>query len=199
MPEPLKDKKHPHPTNALTIDVEDNHRIVARNLLGKDGPPSEAVLRNTRRVLEHLGNHNVRGTFFVLGEVATTYPELVRAIVSGGHELGTHGFRHHEVYKLTPEEFRLLELVSEGKPKQTIASALGRCVRTVEVYQKQLMTKIGVDSLLELVRFAVLACDGGPHVCLGLSRACHWDSLVSQSVASYGDGDDEPMSRQRPR
>lgn len=93
-------------THALTIDVEDDHRIAARNLLGKDGPPTEAVLKNTNRVLALLRAHDAHGTFFVLGEVAATFPELVRAIAKDGHELGTHGFYHHEVYKLTPETFR---------------------------------------------------------------------------------------------
>ena len=100
---------------------------------------------------------------------------------------------------LTPEEYHLLELVAQGKPKQAIASEVGRCVRTVEVHQKQLMSKIGVDSLLELVRFAVLACDGGSHVGLGLSQAYPWDSPFSQGTGSDGDGHDGPMSRQRPR
>lgn len=92
--------------HALTIDVEDNHRIVARNLVGKDGPPTEAVVRNTNRLLEHLRSRDVRGTFFVLGEVAATFSKLVRSIAEEGHELGAHGFYHHEVYKLTPEAFR---------------------------------------------------------------------------------------------
>jgi polysaccharide deacetylase family protein (PEP-CTERM system associated) len=91
--------------HALTIDVEDNHRIVARNLLGDDGPPTDAVVRNTTRLLGHLRTRNVRATFFVLGEVAATFPELVRAIVADGHELGAHGFHHYEVHRLTPERF----------------------------------------------------------------------------------------------
>ncbi len=92
--------------NALTIDVEDSHRIVARNLLGQQGPPSEAVVANTNRLLEHLRNRGVHATFFVLGEVGATFPELVRAIVNDGHELGVHGFHHMEVFRLTPEQFR---------------------------------------------------------------------------------------------
>ena len=92
--------------NALTIDVEDNHRIVARNLLHKHGPPTERVLRNTHRILDHLADGSVRGTFFVLGEVAETFPGLIRAIVDAGHELGVHGFHHYEIHRLTRERFR---------------------------------------------------------------------------------------------
>src|SRR5262249_33972890 len=48
----------------------------------------------------------VRGTFFVLGSVAERHPELVRAIAAAGHEVGTHGWSHQLVYKLTREQFR---------------------------------------------------------------------------------------------
>jgi polysaccharide deacetylase family protein (PEP-CTERM system associated) len=92
--------------NALTVDVEDNHRIVARNLLGNQGPPTEAVLASTSRLLQHFADRSVRGTFFVLGEVAASFPGLIRAITDQGHEVGVHGFYHHEVFKLTREQFR---------------------------------------------------------------------------------------------
>ena len=92
--------------HALTIDVEDNHRIVARNLLGRDGPPTEAVVENTTRLLGHLRNRGVRATFFTLGEVAATFPKLIRAIADDGHELGVHGYHHQEVHKLDVQTFR---------------------------------------------------------------------------------------------
>jgi polysaccharide deacetylase family protein (PEP-CTERM system associated) len=92
--------------NALTIDVEDYHNVIARDWLGKDGPPTDAVVKNTRRFLQHFADHNVCGTFFILGEVAKTFPELVREVAAAGHELGVHGFKHRQVFKLTPDEFR---------------------------------------------------------------------------------------------
>jgi len=36
----------------------------------------------------------VRATYFTTGEVASRYPEAVRALVGGGHELGCHGVTH---------------------------------------------------------------------------------------------------------
>ena len=92
--------------NALSIDVEDYHNIVARDWIGREGPPTRAVVENTARLLELLGRFNVRGTFFILGEVAEAFPQLVRDIASAGHEVGVHGFYHHQVFKLTPAEFR---------------------------------------------------------------------------------------------
>jgi polysaccharide deacetylase family protein (PEP-CTERM system associated) len=48
----------------------------------------------------------VRATFFTLGWVARRHPDLVRRIVAAGHELASHGARHHRVAELTPQQFR---------------------------------------------------------------------------------------------
>src|SRR5262245_36754703 len=55
-----------------------------------DGPHPE----HTPRVLDALKEAGVVGTFFVIGERAEQYPDLVRRIVSEGHVLGHHSFTH---------------------------------------------------------------------------------------------------------
>ncbi len=92
--------------NALSVDVEDYHNLLARDWLDVDGPPSHAVVENTHRLMELFARFNARATFFVLGEVAESYPELIREIAHAGHELGVHGYRHRLIFKLTPDEFR---------------------------------------------------------------------------------------------
>ncbi len=92
--------------HALTIDVEDYHSVIGRDWLGRDGAPTRAVVDNTRRILGWLSEATTRGTFFCLGEVAETFPELIREIAAGGHELGVHGYYHRQVFKLTPDSFR---------------------------------------------------------------------------------------------
>ncbi|HWL94745.1 MAG TPA: DUF3473 domain-containing protein [Phycisphaerae bacterium] len=92
--------------HAFTVDVEDYHNIMARDWLGREGPPTRALLANVDRILEWLEQRSVRGTFFVLGEVAATFPDLIRRIAGGGHELGVHGYYHRQLFKLTPASFR---------------------------------------------------------------------------------------------
>ena len=92
--------------HAMTIDVEDYHSVFGRDWLERDGPPTEAVVRNTRRMLGWLAGRDVRCTCFVLGEVAEAFPGLIREIAAGGHELGVHGYYHRQVFKLNPESFR---------------------------------------------------------------------------------------------
>lgn len=93
-------------TNALTIDVEDYWSIFSRDWLGLDSEPSNAVVKNTEWFLETLEQFGVKATFFILGEVAVKFPGLVRRIAQAGHEVGSHGISHKQIFKLTKEQFR---------------------------------------------------------------------------------------------
>ena len=48
----------------------------------------------------------VKGTFFTLGWIAERHPQVVRAIVAGGHEIASHGYCHIRVDSQTPKDFR---------------------------------------------------------------------------------------------
>src|SRR5919108_4584344 len=83
--------------NAMTIDVEDYfHVSVFDGVLPRQrwNTLESRVCRNTERLLDIFSEHDVRGTFFVLGWVAERWPELVKRIAAGGHEIASHGFGH---------------------------------------------------------------------------------------------------------
>jgi len=61
---------------------------------------------------------------------------------------------------LTEKERNTLAKIAEGRSKQAVASEAGVCVRTVEVRRRNLMKKLGFKSPVELLRFALVACDG---------------------------------------
>ena len=94
--------------NGFSVDVEEWFHIC-----GVGGPlaferwPSlpSRVIDTTRRLLDLLAHHDTRATFFVLGWVAERHPALVRDIVSGGHDIGSHGHTHRRVYELDDLEF----------------------------------------------------------------------------------------------
>ena len=108
--------------NALSIDVEDYWSIFSRDWLHIDAEPSDAVVRNTEWFLEVIAEHNVNATFFILGEVAKKFPSLIKKIAAGGHEIGSHGFSHRQIFRSTEEEFqreiadckKLLEDITSG-------------------------------------------------------------------------------------
>lgn len=95
-------------TNALTIDVEDYFQVsaFASHINRADWDQCECrVVRNIDRILGLLDEQGIRATFFTLGWIAERYPELVRAIVAGGHELASHGYGHQRVSDLDAEDF----------------------------------------------------------------------------------------------
>lgn len=55
------------------------------------------------RLLALLATQDVKATFFTTGDVARRYPDTVRAIVDGGHELGCHGDTHTRFSALSPD------------------------------------------------------------------------------------------------
>jgi len=67
--------------------------------------PAGELTEPTRRILDLFERNGVRGTFFILGEVAGFYPDLVREIEGRGHEIGCHGFHHVDIDLLGPEGF----------------------------------------------------------------------------------------------
>lgn len=55
-----------------------------------DGPTPEA----TPFILSTLEEYGIRATFFVVGDNALKYPELMKEIVSRGHRIGNHTMHH---------------------------------------------------------------------------------------------------------
>lgn len=58
-----------------------------------DGPSAY-----TAQVLDILRAHDIKATFFLCGENAARYPELVRRIRDEGHVIGNHTWSHRYLY-----------------------------------------------------------------------------------------------------
>lgn len=99
----------PLPMNALTVDVEDYFQVSALaphiDRSSWDSRPCR-VERNVQRLLGLFADKGAHATFFTLGWVAERYPQLVRDIVAGGHELASHGFGHLRASDQSRDEFR---------------------------------------------------------------------------------------------
>lgn len=59
------------------------------------------------------------------------------------------------VPRLTPREREIIQLLAEGHRNKKIAQMLGISIKTVATHRTTLMRKIGVRSIVELVRYAV--------------------------------------------
>jgi len=83
-----------------------------------DGPDPEV----TPLVLSILKTHDVKATFFCVGENAEKFPELIEQIKADGHRIGNHTHSHEHGWK-TPKN---LYLKSVENAAQSIDSTLFR-------------------------------------------------------------------------
>jgi polysaccharide deacetylase family protein (PEP-CTERM system associated) len=103
-------------TQALTVDVEDYFHVSAfENVIEKSHWQNleMRVERNTYRLLELFEQKQAKCTFFTLGWVAERCPNLIKTIVSQGHELASHGYAHQRASIMTADQF--LNDVSKSK------------------------------------------------------------------------------------
>lgn len=57
--------------------------------------------------------------------------------------------------RLTPREREVLQLLAEGKSNKEIATVLGISVKTAETHRANIMLKLNIHSIADLVRYAV--------------------------------------------
>ena len=94
--------------NAMTVDVEDYFQVEAffPYIKRSDWDQHECrVEGNVDRILELFATHKIRATFFTLAWIAKRYPDMVRRIVAGGHELASHGMAHVRADHQSREQF----------------------------------------------------------------------------------------------
>lgn len=95
--------------HALTVDVEEYFQVSLFRerapVASWDSYPPRAA-DSVRRLLELFAKKDARATFFVVGWLAERERELVREIVSAGHEIASHGYEHREIFEMDRESFR---------------------------------------------------------------------------------------------
>lgn len=142
--------------NALSFDVEDYYQIVARNWLNQHISVTDRVLENTTEILTILDQFKVKATFFVVGNVAKAFPDLIKEISNRGHELGLHGNRHLLINTLNKKQFSdeiamNIENISNAcgiAPKCHRAPAFSLDMENTEAFAVLLQHGITIDSSL---------------------------------------------------
>jgi peptidoglycan/xylan/chitin deacetylase (PgdA/CDA1 family) len=79
----------------------------------------------TPQVLEALARYDARATFFVLGQLAQRFPELIQAEVDAGHSVANHTFDHRTLDGVGREAF-FDELT---KAEEILGDTSARCLR----------------------------------------------------------------------
>ncbi|MDY3563719.1 polysaccharide deacetylase family protein [Gemmata sp. JC673] len=137
--------------NVASFDIEEHYRIEAAaelncsaELRADYATRMEAA---TRRLLAQLAEARVLATFFVVGEIARSHPELVRDIHAAGHEVGSHSWDHRRVHRFTPASLREdLRTSKDALEQVTGAPVLGFRAPTFSVMRE---TGWAVDALVD--------------------------------------------------
>ena len=89
-----------------------------------DGPHPIA----TPIVLQELKKHNIRATFFLLGQNAQKFPDLVHQIHNEGHQIANHSFTHANLF-FKNKAFLRDEILRTKETLETIIGTHSHCFR----------------------------------------------------------------------
>lgn len=91
--------------NILSIDLEEwYHPEYVKGKVSEE--KEERLKQNLNITLGLLSKRSVKATFFVVGELAEKYPEVIKRISEEGHEIGFHGYSHKTLWNLDAEGLR---------------------------------------------------------------------------------------------
>lgn len=83
------------------------------------------------------------------------FASSVAAVVLDGYLKGGEGAAAQVAGPLTAREREIVQLLAEGKSNKEVAVALGISVKTAETHRTNVMRKLDLHSLSELVRYAI--------------------------------------------
>ena len=112
----------------------------------------------TGRLLDVLKEKKIRATFFLVGEQARLYPDLVRRMVDEGHTVGLHAFRHRDFLKLTEEE-KEKDLQQGKEILQSITGKKPNYWRPPHGFRDSSVMKIAEEKQLQVVNWSVIPRD----------------------------------------
>ena len=138
--------------NILTFDVEEWFHLLdfdATRTEAEWGKYEVRIYENVDRILDILERTNTKGTFFVIGWIAKTYPDVVRKIAEK-YQIGCHTMNHQLVWQQSREEFRqdvdtgvkMLEDIT-GK-KVECFRAPGFSIRESEAWAFEILSELGI-------------------------------------------------------
>ncbi len=85
----------------LSVDLED----VSLELRDKTFY-TQRIPETTFQLLDFFKQRQTTTTFFITGDLATKFPDLVKEIQLRGHEIGCHSDQHQSLHDLTPDLFK---------------------------------------------------------------------------------------------
>ena len=113
-------------TRILGIGVVSRGKAEKQIALTFDDGPNP---KYTPQLLMLLRKHDVKATFFVLGNKAEKYPQLIQQIYDEGHQIGIHNYTHRANWIMTPREVRREQTERSAAIIERITGSRPTCYR----------------------------------------------------------------------
>ncbi len=93
--------------------------------------------------------------YLVKGSGVRDVLRAIRAVAEGGEFLSPSASRASNAEALTPREREVLTLLAEGHTSKEMGGILGISPRTAEHHRARLMSKLGINDVAGLTRYAI--------------------------------------------
>jgi peptidoglycan/xylan/chitin deacetylase (PgdA/CDA1 family) len=157
---------------------------VDRIALTFDDGPSEW----TGPILDLLGAHGARATFFVVGSVAREQPVLLQRVVDEGHELGNHSWSHPALASECDDEVVREELERTNHALAEIVGMLPRRFRAPHFDVDSRVEAIAATLGLVHTRSDVTPPDWHPRVTSAVTATFVLQQVRPGAVVNLHDG-----------
>ncbi len=138
--------------NILTFDIEEWFHLLDFDATRTEDEWKRYEVRihdNVDRILDILDSTDTKATFFIIGWIAKTYPEVVRKIAEK-YQIGSHTMNHQLVWQQSPSEFKedvtssikLLEDITGQKVE--CFRAPGFSIRESEAWAYEILYEAGI-------------------------------------------------------
>lgn len=135
-----------------------------------DGPSPEY----TPKILDILKSHGVKASFFVTGQMAERYPDIIKRMAQEGHDIGNHTYDHFNLILLNSDRVRL-QVDQGGRAIQSITGEKPVLFRPPRCLLTKRIRKIVHEQGYQIVLWSVSAADWGPLNARGIIfRVCHF-------------------------
>ena len=85
----------------FSIDLEDVNLSAVDSYIARD-----RTVKMVSKILDYLDQKQMKTTFFIVGQTARKYPDLIKDISLKGHEIACHSDKHIELDKMNMQEFK---------------------------------------------------------------------------------------------
>lgn len=158
------------------VGRDDNKIAITINCAWGDG--------DIDNILSILKDHNVRASFFIVGDFAERYPARVKQISDAGHEIGSHGYRHVRMGEITKEKI----MADLDKNKQLLEGITGKPVNLFRPpfgdYNDTVMTTTNEKNYYT-IQWSVDSLDWKPDISMDQIKARVEKNVKSGSIVLF--------------